>query len=60
VRFSNNYGSVNYLCWQPGAGVDIQASGPMAIRISGDFRLIPTHFDTRRQFRLATGIAFRK
>jgi len=58
ARFSNDYGSVSYFCWQPGGGIDINATGRMAIRFGVDYRLLPTDFHTLRQVRFATGIVF--
>lgn len=61
VRGGNNSaGHVSRFSWQPGAGVDINLTRSLGIRLQGDYRRISLDGASLKQFRLATGIVFGK
>ena len=61
ARFTDNFGGdIHHFAWQPGGGVDVKLTDALAIRLQGDYRLIPFDTVTVKSFRATAGLVFSK
>jgi len=62
ARFANNYSdkSISHLTWQLGGGAEVGMTRSLAIRLQGDYRFISADGANLKEFRLSTGVVFRR